>query len=121
MSHYDALPPRKRNAMAVTAGRATMASSQLSTQSNAENEECGRTLCRSASGERPSRERRADDSREWELKDPSREHWVLAGGNGAGKTQLLKLIAGAVWPTPTGTEVRQYRWRRELWPGPFEV
>jgi molybdate transport system ATP-binding protein len=49
------------------------------------------------------------------------EHWVLAGGNGAGKSQLLKLIAGAVWPTPTGREVRQYRWRHELWPGPFEV
>lgn len=49
------------------------------------------------------------------------EHWVLAGGNGAGKTQLLKLISGAVWPTPTGREVRQYRWRGELWPGPFEV
>jgi molybdate transport system ATP-binding protein len=49
------------------------------------------------------------------------EHWVLAGGNGAGKSQLLKLVAGAVWPTPTGREVRQYRWRRELWPSPFEV
>ena len=57
------------------------------------------------------------------------ERWVLAGGNGAGKTQLLKLIAGAVWPSPTGREVRQhspapthmrsreYRWRGELWPG----
>src|SRR5882757_5079150 len=49
------------------------------------------------------------------------ERWVLAGGNGAGKTQLLKLIAGAVWPTPTGREVRHYHWRRELWPSPFEV
>ena len=49
------------------------------------------------------------------------EHWVLAGGNGAGKSQLLKLIAGSVWPTPTGRETRQYRWRRELWPSPFEV
>jgi ABC-type molybdenum transport system ATPase subunit/photorepair protein PhrA len=49
------------------------------------------------------------------------EHWVLAGGNGAGKSQLLKLIAGAVWPTPTGRESRQYRWRREVWPSPFEV
>ena len=49
------------------------------------------------------------------------EHWVLAGGNGAGKSQLLKLVAGAVWPTPTGREVRQYQWRREVWPGPFEV
>jgi molybdate transport system ATP-binding protein len=49
------------------------------------------------------------------------EHWVLAGGNGAGKTQLLKLVAGAVWPTPTGREVRHYHWRRELWPTPMEV
>ena len=49
------------------------------------------------------------------------ERWVLAGGNGAGKTQLLKLISGAVWPTPTGREVRHYQWRSELWPGPFEV
>src|SRR5580693_100636 len=49
------------------------------------------------------------------------ERWVLAGGNGAGKTQLLKLISGAVWPTPGGREVRQYLWRGELWPGPFEV
>jgi molybdate transport system ATP-binding protein len=49
------------------------------------------------------------------------ERWVLAGGNGAGKTQLLKLIAGSVWPTPTGREVRRYHWRGELWPTPFEV
>src|SRR5690242_10498648 len=49
------------------------------------------------------------------------ERWVLVGGNGAGKTQLLKLIAGSVWPTPTGREVRRYQWRRELWPTPFEV
>ncbi|MGH8208184.1 MAG: ATP-binding cassette domain-containing protein, partial [Steroidobacteraceae bacterium] len=49
------------------------------------------------------------------------ERWILAGGNGSGKTQLLKLMAGAVWPTPTGSEVRQYRWRRELWPTPFGV
>ena len=30
------------------------------------------------------------------------QRWILAGGNGAGKTQLLKMIAGSVWPTPTG-------------------
>ena len=39
------------------------------------------------------------------------ERWVLAGGNGAGKTQLLKVIAGDVWPAPTGRERRVYRWR----------
>ena len=49
------------------------------------------------------------------------QRWVVAGGNGAGKTQLLKLIAGSVWPTPTGREVRHYHWRGEVWPTPFEV
>jgi len=39
------------------------------------------------------------------------ERWLLAGGNGAGKTQLLKLLAGSVWPTPSGRELRRYRWR----------
>ena len=49
------------------------------------------------------------------------ERWVLAGANGAGKTQLLKLIAGSVWPTPTGRDVRQYRWQGEVWRTPQEV
>ncbi|MDE2052681.1 MAG: ATP-binding cassette domain-containing protein, partial [Gammaproteobacteria bacterium] len=49
------------------------------------------------------------------------ERWVLAGGNGAGKTQLLKLVAGSVWPTPTGREVRHYRWRGELWRTPHGI
>ncbi len=39
------------------------------------------------------------------------ERWVLAGGNGAGKTQLLKVLAGDVWPTPTGRERLRYVWR----------
>ncbi len=49
------------------------------------------------------------------------ERWVLAGGNGAGKTQLLKLVAGSVWPTPTGREKRIYRWRGEIFSTPMEV
>ena len=49
------------------------------------------------------------------------EHWVLAGANGAGKTQLLKLVAGSVWPTPTGRELRHYRWRGETWRTPHEI
>jgi molybdate transport system ATP-binding protein len=49
------------------------------------------------------------------------ERWVLAGANGAGKTQLLKLVAGSVWPTPTGREVRQYRWNGALWCTPHEI
>jgi molybdate transport system ATP-binding protein len=49
------------------------------------------------------------------------ERWVLAGGNGAGKTQLLKLISGAVWPTPTGRESRRYLWQGEEWTTPADV
>lgn len=49
------------------------------------------------------------------------ERWVLAGGNGAGKTQLMKLVAGSVWPTPTGRERRSYRWRNETFSTPYEV
>jgi molybdate transport system ATP-binding protein len=36
-------------------------------------------------------------------------HWALVGENGAGKTQLLKLLCTDVWPTPTGREERIYR------------
>jgi molybdate transport system ATP-binding protein len=36
----------------------------------------------------------------WRLR--SGERWALLGENGAGKTQLLKILSGDVWPTPTG-------------------
>jgi molybdate transport system ATP-binding protein len=49
------------------------------------------------------------------------ERWVLAGANGAGKTQLLKLIAGAVWPAPAARPVRRYRRGRQHWTTPQEV
>jgi molybdate transport system ATP-binding protein len=35
----------------------------------------------------------------WQLRPG--ERWALLGHNGAGKTQLLKLLSGEVWPTPT--------------------
>jgi iron complex transport system ATP-binding protein len=43
------------------------------------------------------------DAVSWTIRPGQR--WVLAGGNGAGKTQLLKIIAGAVWPTPGATRL----------------
>jgi molybdate transport system ATP-binding protein len=49
------------------------------------------------------------------------ERWVLCGGNGAGKTQLLKLVSGAVWPTPSGRESRKYIWAGETWATPADV
>jgi len=42
------------------------------------------------------------------------ERWVLAGANGAGKTQLLKLIAGNVWPAPAARATRHYLLGRQL-------
>ena len=52
----------------------------------------------------------------WVLRDVSwrllpGERWALTGENGAGKTQLLKLLANDVWPTPTGREELKFRHR----------
>lgn len=51
--------------------------------------------------------------RHWALRDVSfelraGERWLLSGPNGSGKTVLLKLLRGDLWPTPTGGERRQY-------------
>jgi molybdate transport system ATP-binding protein len=43
----------------------------------------------------------------WQLRPGGR--WALLGTNGAGKTQLLKLISGDVWPTPSRRTARSYR------------
>jgi molybdate transport system ATP-binding protein len=36
----------------------------------------------------------------------SGQRWALVGANGSGKTLLLKMLRGDVWPTPTGRERR---------------
>ena len=43
---------------------------------------------------------------------------MLAGANGAGKTQLLKLVAGIVWPAPAARPVRCYVLGRASAAGP---
>ncbi len=43
-----------------------------------------------------------------DLELPPGAKLLLLGANGAGKTQLLKLLAGERWPTPTGRERRCY-------------
>ena len=43
----------------------------------------------------------------------SGERWFVSGDNGAGKTLLLRLMRGELWPTPTGRERRRYRVGRE--------
>jgi molybdate transport system ATP-binding protein len=37
------------------------------------------------------------------------ERWALLGDNGAGKTQLLKLLSGDVWPTPRQGSARTFQ------------
>jgi len=34
------------------------------------------------------------------------QRWALVGANGSGKTMLLKMLRGDVWPTPTGRQRR---------------
>jgi molybdate transport system ATP-binding protein len=49
------------------------------------------------------------------------ERWLVAGENGAGKTQLLKIVAGDVWPDPAAGPVRRYRFNGEFHDEPAEV
>lgn len=55
----------------------------------------------------------------WRIRPGQR--WILRGDNGAGKTQLLKLIAGDVWPQPRAGTRRDYRWRNQFYADPQGV
>jgi molybdate transport system ATP-binding protein len=48
------------------------------------------------------------------------ERWILTGENGAGKTLLLKLLAGDVWPT-ADEGLRRYRLRGRHFDQPYEI
>lgn len=54
------------------------------------------------------------DQLQWSLHEG--ERWVLLGANGAGKTQLLKLLEGAVWPDAECRTGLRYFWRGRLVP-----
>jgi molybdate transport system ATP-binding protein len=51
--------------------------------------------------------RRILHSLSWHVRPGQR--WLVVGGSGAGKTQLLKVVAGDVWPDAAGWAVRRYR------------
>jgi len=56
---------------------------------------------------------------DWHIRPGQR--WVLTGANGAGKTQLLKLLAGDVWPTPSRAGRRWYRCGSECFDDPYGI
>ena len=49
------------------------------------------------------------------------ERWVVIGSNGSGKTQLLKILAGVVWPSPDERHSLRWRWRGEWRASPQEL
>jgi molybdate transport system ATP-binding protein len=49
------------------------------------------------------------------------ERWALIGANGAGKSVLLKVLRGDMWPTATGREQRQYYFEGELSTAPAAI
>ncbi len=63
-------------------------------------------------------ERRILRDIDWSVRPGQR--WVLMGANGAGKTLLLKLLAGDIWPTPRQGR-RCYQWRGERFDQPYGV
>lgn len=55
---------------------------------------------------------------DWDIRPGQR--WVLLGANGAGKSVLLKLLAGDIWPPP-GRGRRHYFYRGERFDDPYGI
>lgn len=49
------------------------------------------------------------------------ERWLVVGSSGAGKTQLLKIVSGDVWPDEAESSPRRYRLGREWHEQPADV
>ncbi|MET0280666.1 MAG: ATP-binding cassette domain-containing protein [Steroidobacteraceae bacterium] len=49
------------------------------------------------------------------------ERWLVVGASGAGKTQLLKVVAGDVWPDATAHAARRYFFEGEWHQQPADV
>jgi molybdate transport system ATP-binding protein len=49
------------------------------------------------------------------------QRWLVIGASGAGKTQLLKIVAGDVWPDEASTPPRRYRLDGEWHEQPVDV
>lgn len=49
------------------------------------------------------------------------ERWLVIGASGAGKTQLLKILSGDVWPDDADHAARRYRFGGEWHDEPHEV
>ncbi len=63
--------------------------------------------------------RRVLDRIHWRIRPG--ERWVLVGGNGSGKTQLLKVIAGIVRPSSAADASLRWRLNDEWHEVPYEV